>query len=327
MRGGVLLTAKANNVQGETLTSGVVFVYGALRSGTTLFRLMLQAAPSISNPGEADFLFDYIAPNPGGGWQYDRASLSEDRMFQSMALILPDKDGLELLADLLAQLQMHAAGQVVTLNLHRNLDRLLCILPGARLIHVLRDPRDVARSSIGMGWAGTLYHGVNHWISTESAWDNLAIGFSPGQTFELSYEAFFTDAEAMLRRVCAFLGCDYDPAMLGYYRSTTYGPPDASLINQWKRNASRAELAPLEAKAAALMTRRGYSLSGPIEVPGPWLRAGLALKNRIANWHFGIRRFGAGLYVGEKLTRWLGLSALHGRIRSRMKVIAIRHLK
>ena len=59
----------------------VIFVYGALRSGTTLFRLMLQAAPSISNPGEADFLFDYIAPNPGGGWQYDRASLSEDRMF------------------------------------------------------------------------------------------------------------------------------------------------------------------------------------------------------------------------------------------------------
>jgi hypothetical protein len=38
----------------------IVFVYGALRSGTTVFRLMLDSHPKISNPDEMDFLFDHV---------------------------------------------------------------------------------------------------------------------------------------------------------------------------------------------------------------------------------------------------------------------------
>jgi len=41
-----------------------VFVFGALRSGTTVFRLMLDAHGEIRNPGEADYLVDYRNPTP-----------------------------------------------------------------------------------------------------------------------------------------------------------------------------------------------------------------------------------------------------------------------
>ena len=36
----------------------LTFVCGALRSGTTVFRLMLNSHPEIANPAECDFLFD-----------------------------------------------------------------------------------------------------------------------------------------------------------------------------------------------------------------------------------------------------------------------------
>ena len=37
-----------------------VALYGALRSGTTLFRLILKHHPALHNPGETDFLLDHI---------------------------------------------------------------------------------------------------------------------------------------------------------------------------------------------------------------------------------------------------------------------------
>jgi hypothetical protein len=310
------------------LTSDVVFVYGALRSGTTVFRLMLEAHPDIANPGEADFLFDHLKRESSGVWHYDRQRLAQDRMFEAMSLTLPSgKDGLGLLADLLAQFKARAPGLVVTLNLHRNLDRLLAVVPEAKLIHMVRDPRDVAQSSIGMGWAGTLYHGADHWIATETAWDVQKPRLSPGQVFEFSYETLFADVEATLHRTCDFLGLEYTPAMLGYYQSTTYAPPNAALANQWKRRANRADLAPLEAKAARLMRNLGYALSGPLAPPSRGQRARLFVTNKIAVWRFGAKRFGIGLYWAEKLTRRLGLSVLHRRIMSRMKEIERQHLK
>ncbi|KJV06249.1 sulfotransferase [Methylocucumis oryzae] len=38
----------------------LIFICGALRSGSTMLRLMLDHHPNIVNPGEFDFLFDYM---------------------------------------------------------------------------------------------------------------------------------------------------------------------------------------------------------------------------------------------------------------------------
>ncbi|MGV8988684.1 MAG: sulfotransferase family protein [Cypionkella sp.] len=314
----------------DHLETPIVFVYGALRSGTTLFRLMLNAHPGIANSGEADFLFDYITPDPTHptGWRFDRAGLAIDWIFRADALELPPgKDGLDLLDDLLRQFVARAPGQVVTLNLHRNAERLIAILPEVRLIHILRDPRDVARSSISMGWAGTLYHGVGHWIATERGWDRIADTLSPGQAMTLKFRILLGDLETNLRAVCGFLGVSFDPAMLKYHKSTSYDPPDASLVDQWRRLSPRAELAQLESRAADLMIRRGYPLSGPVTQPGTLERLGLWIRNKTAIWRFGLRRFGPVLFIGRKIAHRLGVKALDHHLRQRMDAITLRHLK
>ena len=306
-----------------------VFVYGALRSGTTVFRLMLDAHPGLSNCGEVDFLLDYLERDPTrpDGWRYRRQAMQDDRIFKAKALDLdPALDGLALFDAMIDQLASRSPG-LLTLNIHRHIDRLLEILPEVRLIHLLRDPRDVARSSIGMGWAGTLYHGVDHWMKTEAAWDRVAPQLDPAQVCTLRYEDLFRNVDHELARVCEFLGVAPDPAMLRYHENTTYEPPDPALVEQWRRKSTPAEIALVEGKARALMTARGYEPTGPGTTPGPLQALRLWIANKRAIWRTGIERYGAGLWLAAKVSHRLRLTRLHRRLRARIDEKALRYLK
>lgn len=307
-----------------------VFVYGALRSGTTVFRLMLDSHGEIGNPGERDFLFDYLAPDTSHptGWRYDLTKLRIDRIFQNSGLDIPtdaagkSQDGLDLLAAFLTQLRDESGDdRVFTLNIHRHIDRLLIILPKAKVIHMLRDPRDVARSSIGMGWVTHIYHGVNHWIATEEDWDRVARSIAPDQVLTLTYEGLFRDIETELRRVCDFVGVEWSDAMLSYHETSTYAPPDPSLVEQWRRKCHPDHLALLEGKAGVLMKARSYALYGSGRRPGVIERITLWGSRKFGSWRHGIKIYGMSMFIEEKLTRWLGFSVAHSKVRDRMSAI------
>lgn len=313
-----------------------IFVYGALRSGTTVFRLMLDSHGEIGNPGERDFLFDFLTRDETHptGWRYDLARLRINRIFQNSGLTIPNDahgeplDGLDLLAAFLRQLGDKSGSQrVFTLNIHRHIDRILAIMPEAKIIHMLRDPRDVARSSIAMGWVTHIYYGVDHWIGTEEDWDRGTRGLSPDQVLTLTYEGLFRDIETELRRVCNFIGVDWSPAMLRYHETSTYAPPDPSLVEQWRRKCDPDHLALLEGKAGALMRARGYALSGPGRTPGSLEQIRLWIDQKTGTWKHGFDKYGAGLFLSEKLTRWFRLKSLHATFRNRMNVIEVKHLK
>jgi len=51
--------------------------------------------------------------------------------------------------------------QFVGATVHRKFDKLLMIWPDAKFIHVVRDPRDVARSVVKMGRVGHVYYGAD----------------------------------------------------------------------------------------------------------------------------------------------------------------------
>ena len=308
----------------------IVFVYGALRSGTTVFRLMLDAHPDIANPGEMDFLFDALVEDRSrpGGWRYDEDHLLNDRIFRASGLSLDaNLDGLGQLNGFLDQLRSRYPGVVLSINVHRNAGRLMKVLPGARLIHILRDPRDVARSSVVMGWAGTLYHGVGHWIATEREWDAAVAGNAPERVLTLSYEGLFADTAACLEDVCDFCDLAYDPAMLRYHENSTYAAPDPSLVQQWKRKCDPEEIALLEARASDLMVARGYELAGPVRRLGALEKKRLDVTNKLAVWRKGARVYGARDYWAEKITRRLGLTARHKTIRRRMQDVETSRLK
>ncbi|MFV2051377.1 sulfotransferase family protein [Aliiroseovarius sp. YM-037] len=306
-----------------------IFVFGSERSGSTLFALMLDAHPAVSNPGEVDFLFDYLERDPAHptGWRYDMNDLAADRIFIAKSLTVPEgMTGLDLLNSFLDQLEARSEG-LTTHNLHRRIDRLLEIFPNARIIHILRDPRDVARSSIGIGWAGTVYHGINHWIECESTWEKIADQIAPEQVLTLRYEALIANPERELDAVCAFLGVSYDDRMLEYHRNSGYEKPDPSLAGQWRHKQSPQEVALVEGKIGTLMKRRGYEPSGEGIQPGFWLRLKLTVIDKLAIWRFSVRRYGFVPYAGEKVARRLGLHELRRHFQKKIDQRVKKYLK
>lgn len=299
----------------------VVIVYGAVRSGTTMFRLMLNSHPGISNPGEVDFLFDQLHPDAtcSSGWRYDRTGLQASRIFRAHRLDLPpDQGGLDLMADILRQFAARAPGTVLTVNVHHNIRRVVRLLPHARIIHVLRDPRDVARSCVGMGWFGTSYHAASSWLEAERGWDEAAPLLSPDQVLTLPFEDLMRDLEGQLARVCAFVGVPLTPQMLGYHERSTYQPPDPSIAQQWRRKAPRSEIALIEGRCADLMAARGYPPECGPRIPGRAESALLEVRHRTRRWRFNIGRFGLPLFLANHATRLPGLRSFRPGVRRRM---------
>lgn len=301
-----------------------VFLVGAERSGTTLLRLMLDHHPKLAWMSEFEYAVDRLEPN--GAWPELRAYrewLVTQRIFQGLGLDpTQGSDYPTLLNGFLIQARDQAGKSLVGATVHRHFDRLLWLWPDARFIHLVRDPRDVARSCIGMGWAGNVWTGVERWITAEQLWDRLRHRLTEARMLEVRYEDLLAEPDRVLARTCAFVGVDYDPAMLTYSCSTSYEAPDPSLAYQWRRKLSPRQIGLIEARVGPLLTRRGYEPSGlpPIH-PGPlsccWLRA----QDRAGRLRWRTKRFGARLIVAEWTARRLRLTRLQRRLSGRIQQI------
>ncbi|WP_300064342.1 sulfotransferase [uncultured Roseobacter sp.] len=299
-------------------------VFGALRSGTTLLRLMLDGHPRINCPGEMDFLIDHL----GVEGRYDRSALEASRIYRAHKVLYP---GQPLQDPQPEDLVARVAGKgdaLAGLILHRHLERTLDIFPGIRVLHLMRDPRDVAHSSIGMGWAGNTYYGVDHWIATQRDWQSALLRLTETQRLVIRYEDLIKFPEKTLKTVCAFIGLSFHPSMLEYDASSTYAQPDPVLAMQWKHKQTPREIGLVEAKIGSLLRESGYAPSGhPPVIPGAPARVGLWLQNKRSIWGWRIRRYGVTDPLLVKIADHLGLTGLARSARRRMDAVQIRHLK
>jgi hypothetical protein len=305
----------------------ITFLCAAARSGTTLLRIMLNGNPALKKVWEMDWLFDY--DDPADPRDYIRR-ITLDRVFQGAGLaIKPGLTTTELVRDLVAQTL--EPGKVTVINVHRRFENILDVYPDARFIHLIRDPRDVARSVVAMGWAGNAYYGVEHWICAERSFGAVEGRLGGGaheRVHTLHFRDLILDAERALAAICVFLGVPYTDNMLRNLESSTYAAPDPRLVDQWKTKASPEEVALVEARAADLMRARGYAL--PAEAPAPpgrLKRWRLALDHKIGRLRFAVQRYGVILPSLEVLGRRLQLRPLEERARRKIDMIDARYLK
>ena len=304
------------------------FICGALRSGTTLLSLMLDSHPRLSNPGEFDFLFE--APYDADGKpdvEAYRRRLKRDRIFRSAGVSIDETLDHHALVRSFAG-QLAAPGKAQTITVHRNFGRIPEIFPDARFVHLLRDPRDVARSSIHMGWAGHVYFGVDHWIDSEQEFASLSRLVGPERILAVHYEMLVREPGAELARICAFLGEKFDPAMLDYAQSSTYEAPDPSLLEQWRRKLSPREVALVEARVGDLLYKAGYEASGFPEVqPSAIERFILRQISRAKRNHFELRRFGVAPYLARKASAVAPIPRISDYASERYDAITEQYLK
>ena len=304
-----------------------VVVYGPLRGGTTMIRLMLDGHPALSMPGESDFIFDHIYREKDS-WKYDVSALSAGRIYQdSPVQINKNLGGDAALRDMVEQIGRYGRGHPV-LMLHRHLSICADLLPDLKVIRLLRDPRDVARSSIGMGWAGNLFHGLDPWLETERSWRTFARNHPDVPKHVLRYEDLVTDPQRELHAICNFLEIPYDEEMLAYPSRTTYDAPDPKLIFQWRKNLAERDIQLVETRAGELWDECGYERSGMLPLHlGPIERKRLWLQNRVGIWRHLFRRHGVMAPVMRGVGRRIGWRKLEHAAATRIAEVDRHYLK
>ncbi|MEQ9482328.1 sulfotransferase family protein [Coleofasciculus sp. F4-SAH-05] len=313
-----------------SLVSQPIFLVGAERSGTTVLRLMLDHHPDIAWCYEFEYAVDKIS-NEGDFPSLDEYYkwLETHRIFQDTGFTI-DR-GLsypQLINSFLGQKQEQAQKPIIGATVHRHFDRLLHIFPDARFIHLIRDSRDVARSCIGMGWAGNVYIGVERWIEAESLWAKLSQNLSSERRIEVTYEALIKEPVETLTQLCNFIGLPYNEAMLSYAQKTTYDLPDPSLISQWKRKLSEREIQLVESRVANMLVERGYELSG---LPSLKVTSAMKQQLKLQSWWVRVQgrvqRYGIALFLADYLSRRLKINLWQKRVRQKLNVINKSRLK
>jgi hypothetical protein len=212
-----------------------IFVIGAPRSGTTLLRIMLSSHPRIYIPPESDFiprLYLGRARTPMGRDRAVRDAqviLGHRRFLREWRDAVPDPaafvDALpELtpaaLLDALyrAYAAQHGAarwGDKSPIYTHY-IPLLAEIFPSAQVVHLIRDGRDAALSTLAAypdRFYVDVYFAAQSWQRRVRAARRAGVALGPPRYAELRYEDLTADPEAALRLLCAFLGEDYAPAM------------------------------------------------------------------------------------------------------------------
>jgi len=277
-----------------------VFIVGPLRSGTTLLRLMLENHPDMNFFGEFEGAVSQANGQSFPNINYYHQFVATDRMMQDANFgVDKNLEYIELVKSFLLQAYQKKPVNIIGACIHSRFDLIPRIWPNAKFIHITRDPRDVAKSTIPMGWAGNVYGGAKYWLEPEQRWQTLKEKLTSNSYIEVQYEELIRATNDELKNICDFLGQSYDENMPDIDKISTYSKPDPKLVEQWRKKQSANEILAVESQCRELMLSLGYKVvnSTPDKDPSTLQRFILKFDNKIKRTQFSINRYGIRLWL------------------------------
>jgi hypothetical protein len=212
----------------ERLLVAPVFVLASIRSGSTLLRVLLNSHSQLHAPHELHL-------------RNVNVHLSGDYVVQAMWELGLDEAALEyLLWDRLLHRELERSGKKYIVNKTPTdvlmADRIAECWPDARFIFLLRHPLAIARSrqpGRAYGDPRNLARVLRFMNALEKARRSL-----DGLT--VRYEDLAAEPAAVTQRVCAFIGVEWEPAMLEYGQFD-HGKPRPGL-GDWGRRIRSGEI-------------------------------------------------------------------------------------
>jgi len=161
------------------------------------------------------------------------------------------------------------------------LSALLGVFPDMRVIHLIRDGRDVAASLFRLGILD-LPAASDRWVTPVRA--ARAFGRRhAGQYMEVRYESFVSDPPSVVAEVVSFLDLAYDDRMLRHHETELrLGDVDRhphmqgvrraihrDAVGAWRSELTSEQVADIERRVGGLLEELGYPLSSEARAATP----------------------------------------------------------
>lgn len=265
----------------------IFFIVGTSRSGTTWLRNLLNADERIL-VGEESYFFDDVYPpllsaytkrrRPTGIQMYvDRQELHDAvaSLFRALAGARAKRKPSAIIFGEKTPAHVRRIGEIKE------------VFPTSRIVHVVRDPRDVAASMLdaASSWARndsmTLERAVSLWRAGTEAGLAAALRY-PGDVLRVRYEDLHGAPVPTVTQVFQFLGIGIDQVKSQqlfencrfelYTGGRKAGAPGGKgrfyrlgVVGGWRETFGQEEVALVEKVAGDLMRRLGYEASSPCE--------------------------------------------------------------
>ena len=272
-----------------------IFVVGFPRSGTTMLQLMLHAHPRIAIPPETRFVLNGYQQRAEFGdlrEPENRRRLAQwivaKKTFKDLRL---DKDAIieEIVAGpptigsafgivFRAYARRYGKprwGDKRPSYLHA-LHVVLALFPNAQIVHIIRDGRDAVSSVMEMKWnTRDFYESVAAWNEgvDHGRWAARKLG--PESYHEMQYEHLVADPTSALKRLCGFLGEEFDPAMTEpasvapeavpkrkAWHSRTRAEVNTARVSSYQKRLEPWQISVCEHAMGSRLRALGYELSG-----------------------------------------------------------------
>jgi hypothetical protein len=255
------------------VSKGPIFIVGCPRSGTTLLRNLLRGHPHIGCPNES-FFIPLLYESWGDPRDSHEAVALGRRILQIVdfnppVVLRPEsfasdrrfRDMVERVFDNWLD-QVHKSRWCDKTPVYvRHLDLLARLFPQARVLHIIRDGRDVALSWLRADLEPhNLYTAASAWSELVTAGRGAGAKLGPSRYLELRYERLVAETETCMREVCAFIEEPFTPDVLVPVSRDPRILRDN--VDKWRRHMTASEIALFETLAGACLADLGYPLTG-----------------------------------------------------------------
>jgi Sulfotransferase family len=280
-----------------------VFIVGCLRSGTTLLRRMADAHPQLAVIHETQWLPRWYERRIGITADGRVSPELIDRLleFPRFSELRIEREELERLLDggrpvsyssfvggifdLYGKAQGKSLVGEKSPGYVRYLPTLHELWPHARVVHIVRDGRDVCQSVMNWRKADRNPGKFTTWtedrVTTAALWWewHVRLGREEGRRLsadryhELKHESLVADPARECARLSSFLGLPYDEAMVRYQEHRVEGSwgrsakgrwlPPTPALRDWRSQMQAGDVERFEAGAGDLLGELGYTRAFP----------------------------------------------------------------
>jgi Sulfotransferase family len=288
-----------------TASAPPFLIIGAQRSGTSLLSRILNEHPNIAVPSES-FFFNTFGPLRRF---YGDLSLeaNRDRLIDDALSTFKIREWRPPLTReaVVAELTEPTLGGVFRALLDAwtatqgkrrwgektpqhvlHWDHVGAALPDAKIIHIVRDGRDVALGLIAARFGpATTFRAAERWLTYVDSIEAVKAATTSERLHEIRYEDLLLEPERVLTGLCSFLGERYAKTMLDFHKNADpYGhgyrsehrnlhkPLMRDRVGRWRRRMSARDVRIFESVAGPALERYGYALATPATPLAGWQR-------------------------------------------------------